>query len=74
MFNISRKKAICICIPPITCNDSRLLLALFLNDLFTIIVSALRAYLVALFKFVALRAFNKARSFEFPVCKTGIRF
>lgn len=68
------KKTIRKCAPPFNCADIRLLLALFLNDLFTIIVSAFLAYLVALLKFVALGALYKARSCEFPVSKTGIRF
>lgn len=48
-------------------------LALFLNDLLAVIITALGANLVALLELVALRAFYKTGSFKFPVSKTGIR-
>ncbi len=52
----------------------KLFFALFLNNLLTVIISAFGTYLVALDQFVALGALGETGCFEFPVCKTRIRF
>jgi hypothetical protein len=44
----------------------------FFHDFLAIVVAAFSAYVVRALQFVALRAFNQARSSQFPVGTAGI--